>query len=146
MSTSSSDHRHDLARRGMCPDCGEEYTRLAMHWKGPCSPPPLSGSTLDLLAGLLLGDGFVGGNGANKHFHLSTRWRPFAAWLFDELGWLASRVTRVDHPSRPEPNQQYLVHTHAHPSLTRFREWYPVPGIDAAAPSLGGTRSTNSPT
>jgi hypothetical protein len=28
------------------------------------------------------------------------------------LGWLAARVTRVDHPGRPEPNQQYVVRTH----------------------------------
>ena len=108
----------------MCPDCGEGYARLAMHWFGPCSPPPLSTGVTDLLSGLLLDDGFVGGNGPNKHFQFSTRWRPFAAWLFDELSWLASRVTRADHPGRPEPNQQYVVRTYAHPDLTQFRAWY----------------------
>jgi hypothetical protein len=120
----TSDRRRDLARRGTCPDCGEEYARLAMHWQGPCSPSPLATDVLELLAGLLLGDGYVGGSGPNNHFQLSTRWRPLAAWLFDELGWLASRVTRVEHPDRPAPNQQYIIRTHAHPGLTRFRAWY----------------------
>jgi hypothetical protein len=75
----TSDRRRDLARRGTCPDCDEEYARLAMHWQGPCSPSPLATDVLELLAGLLLGDWYVGRPGPNNHFQLSTRWRPLAA-------------------------------------------------------------------
>ncbi|EMA54645.1 hypothetical protein [Halococcus salifodinae] len=108
--------------------CGEEYERLAGHWNGPCGPPALDRRQRTLVAGLLLGDGRVGGNGANKHFRLSTRWRPFARWVFAELGWLAATVTRVEDTrderrSRP-PAQHYIVRTHAHPALTSFRAWY----------------------
>ena len=55
----TSDRWRDLARRGTCPDCGEEYARLAMHWQGPRSLSPLAPDIVELLADLLLGDGFV---------------------------------------------------------------------------------------
>jgi hypothetical protein len=86
----------------------------------------------ELIAGLLLGNGHVGGNGANKHFHLSTRWRPFAVWVFQELGWLAATIVFLDNSQenreRPVPAQQYRVRTHAHPALTRLRSWYDESG------------------
>ena len=121
----TSGDRQELARRGTCPECGEDKQRLASHWKGPCSPT-LSREQRDFLAGLLLGNGFVGGNGQNKHFQLSTRWRPFARWVFDELGWLALSIVRTKdgREGQTGPAQRYLVRTHAHPALTRFRSWY----------------------
>lgn len=120
-----SSHRRELARRGTCPECGEEKQRLAGHWKGPCSPI-LSREQRDFLAGLLLGNGFVGGNGQNKHFQLSTRWRPFARWVFAELGWLAMSIVRVEDGRKDQsgPAQRYVVRTHAHSVLTQFRAWY----------------------
>lgn len=128
----STNRRHELVRRGTCPTCENEYKRLAIHWTGPCSPPPLSSACSNLIAGLLLGGGRVAGNGANKHFELTTQWRPFATWIFDELGWLAATVVRknppaTDHDDRRPPAQHYVVRTHAHPALTRFRAWYPSP-------------------
>ena len=82
----------------------------------------------ELIAGLLLGNGHVGGNGANKHFHLSTRWRPFAVWVFRELSWLAATMVYLDNSQenrdRSMPAQQYKIRTHAHPALTRLRSWY----------------------
>ena len=88
--------RHELARRGRCPDCGDEYDRLAGHWRGSCSPPALDRRQRTLVAGLCLGSGHVGGNGANDHFQVPTRWRPFGRWVYAELEWLALRMVRVD--------------------------------------------------
>ena len=118
--------RHELARRGRCPECDGEYERLAGHWKGPCGPPALDRRQRTLIAGLLLGDGHVGGNGENRHFQLSTRWRPFARWVFAELDWLAARVVRITdaRDERRPPAQRYVVRTHAHPGLSRLSEWY----------------------
>ena len=120
--------RHELGRRGRCPECDDEYERLAGHWKGSCGRPTLDRRQRTLVAGLLLGDGRVGGNGANKHFRLSTRWRPLARWVFTELGWLAATVTRVEDTREERranpPAQHYVVRTHAHPALTTFRAWY----------------------
>lgn len=151
MTTSTDGHRrHELARRGTCPTCGTEYQRLAAHWRGTCSPPAPTRDQRALVTGLLLGNGRVGGNGANKHFRLSTRWRPFAAWVYDELGWLAATVVRFDdsreeHGERDAPAQQYAVRTHAHPALTRFRAWYTEDG-DRRLPApddLPGDRLTS---
>ena len=72
--------RCELVRRGTCPECDGEYQCLAMHWTGSCDPPALAREQRELTAGLLLGDGFVGGSGPNKHFQLSTRWQPFARY------------------------------------------------------------------
>ena len=95
-----------------------------------CGPPALVREQRELVAGLLLGNGHVSGNGANKHFRLTTRWRPFARWVFDALGWLAATVVRLDdvREERSTPAQQYEVRTHAHPALTRFRAWYDEDG------------------
>lgn len=129
--------RHELVRRGRCPECNGKYDRLAGHWKGSCGPPTLDRRQRTLIAGLLLGDGHVGGNGESKHFQLSTRWRPFARWVFAELGWLAARVVRIEdaRESRRPPAQRYVVRTHAHPGLSPFRDWYrpSQEGNDAAA-------------
>jgi hypothetical protein len=133
----TTDRRRELARRGTCPGCGDEYKRLAIHWTGSCSPPALSSAYSNLVAGLLLGGGRVAGNSANKHFQLTTQWRPFAVWVFNELGWLAATLVRKnppssDHDDRRPPAQHYVVRTHAHPALTRFRAWYssPTPSDD----------------
>lgn len=142
----TTNRRRELARRGTCPDCGDEYKRLAIHWKGPCSPPPLQSARLNLITGFLLGGGRIGGNGVNKHFQVTTQWRPFAFWVFEQLDWLGATVVRKNPPrsddtdTRP-PAQHYKVRTHAHPALNRFRAWYPSPYDDEAEQS--GTETEN---
>ena len=137
--------RHELARRGQCPDCGDEYDRLAGHWRGSCSPPALDRRQRTLVAGLCLGNGHVGGNGANNHFQVPTRWRPFARWVYAELEWLALRMVRVDdaRDGRSPPAQRYIVRTHAHPDLARFRSWYRSPDADGDASADGGGEVEN---
>lgn len=140
----TTNRRRELARRGTCPGCGDEYKRLAIHWKGPCSPPVLQSARLNLITGFLLGGGRVAGNGVNKHFQLVTQWQPFAFWVFDQLGWLGSTVVRKNPPrsddndTRP-PAQHYEVRTHAHPDLNRFRAWYQSPYDDEAEQSRDET-------
>ena len=140
---------HELARRGQCPECDDEYERLAGHWTGSCGPPTLDRRQRTLIAGLLLGDGHVGGNGENKHFQLSTRWRPFARWVFAELAWLAARMVRITdaREERRPPAQHYVVRTHAHPALSRFRGWYhrSEDGGDAAAGESPDTKQLPAP-
>lgn len=146
MEKMTTNRRRELARRGTCPDCGDEYKRLAIHWKGPCSPPPLQSARLNLITGFLLGGGRIGGNGVNKHFQVTTQWRPFAFWVFEQLDWLGATVVRKNPPrsddtdTRP-PAQHYKVRTHAHPALNRFRAWYPSPYDDEAEQS--GTETEN---
>ena len=145
----TTNRRRELARRGTCPNCGDEYERLAIHWKGPCSPPTLQSARLNLITGLLLGGGRVAGNGANKHFQLITQWQPFAFWIFDQLGWLGSAVVRRNPPRSDEtdtrqPAQHYEVRTHAHPALNRFRAWYPSPYDDRTEQNRAETRNDSS--
>lgn len=141
--------RHELARRGRCPECDDEYERLAGHWKGPCGPLALDRRQRTLIAGFLLGDDHVGGNGENRHFQLSTRWRPFARWVFAELAWLAASVVRIEdgREERCPPAQRYVVRTHAHPGLSRFRGWYHPSenGGDAATSNSLDTKPTACP-
>jgi hypothetical protein len=103
-----------------------------MHWRGNVRATDHDARSARTHRGAAPRDGHIGGNGANKHFHLSTLWRPFAAWVFRELGWLAATIVFLDNSQenreRPVPAQQYKIRTHAHPALTRLRSWYDESG------------------
>lgn len=44
-----------------CSGCGNEYTRVAQHWQlSSCEPAELSDDQLEILTGLLMGDGTIG--------------------------------------------------------------------------------------
>lgn len=119
-----------------CPTCRHTYERLSRHWtSGSCPRPELARSQHDLVTGLLLGNAVISGNSENKHLVLVTTNRPFAAWVFEELGWLAHSLVRVDPDSATadeatdwKVNHRYRVRTMAHPELTPYREWYVAPG------------------
>jgi len=107
----------------VCPGCGLEYTRYSQHWakNSDCNYPAISDETQALLQGLLLADGSVGGNPDGRaKIRITTANRDLAAWIYDELGWLASEL---DHYER-ENGDEYRVSTHAHPALNRYRDWY----------------------
>jgi hypothetical protein len=118
-----------------CPTCGCPYERLSRHWtSGSCPRPELGRRQHDLVTGLLLGNAAISGNSANKHLVLVTTNRSFATWVFEELGWLAHGLVRVDPESANagevtdwDVNQRYRVRTMAHPELTPYREWYSAP-------------------
>ena len=117
-----------------CPTCECEYERLSRHWtSGACPRPELTRRQHDLVTGLLLGNAAISGNSANKHLVLVTTNRTFAGWVFEELGWLAHGLVRVDPPESTEATDRevlhrYRVRTMAHSELTPYREWYVAPG------------------
>jgi len=118
----------------ICPTCDRERERLSRHWSSAlCSTPTVSDRQHELITGLLLGNGSVQGNGENKHFQISTRWRPFADWIFNELDWLSHSIVRID-PDRMDHGHRYVVRTHAHSALTRYRSCYDGDGKHLPSP------------
>lgn len=105
-----------------CPGCGETYQRLSRHWtSGSCPHPQLSTHQRAVVTGILLGSGSIQGNGENKHLLTSTPHLDHAVWVAEQLGWLTHSLKRKDYPE----GHRYLVRTHAHPTLTRYRDrWY----------------------
>ncbi|WP_135306346.1 hypothetical protein [Haloarcula amylovorans] len=105
-----------------CPVCDGQKERLSRHWSY-CEWPEISEAGHDLLTGILLGGGSLLGNGDAKHLVVKTTNEALARWLFNELGWLAHSLRRKTEDGAREPI--YIVRTHAHDELRRYRAaWY----------------------
>lgn len=116
-----------------CPVCGRTDERLPRHWTSEaCSWPDVTRCQHDFVIGLLPGNATISGDSANKLLRLATTNRTFATWVFEELGWLADSLVRVDPPNHGSTehavNHCYRVRTRTHPELTTYCEWYDASG------------------
>lgn len=121
-----------------CPYCGNWYKRVSSHWRlGKCQYPPISEYKIELLKGLMLGDGSM--NTTDSYFRCKMTNRTFLQWLSNELGWLASDVRKkktaveiadgcrnsLDRNTQAKDCvDSYGIHTRPHPQLRGFTEWY----------------------
>ena len=110
-----------------CPDCGEQYQRLAQHWamSSECSAPPIPTDSHAVLTGLGLAGATIYGaaNSANPKFRVTSNVRCRVEWWNSELGWLSTGVR--DH--RPERSADsyvrdpgYQMTTLAHSDLNHY--------------------------
>jgi len=107
-----------------CPKCGETKKWYAQHWRRSkdCRYPRIEADQHALLQGLLLGDGSLDGNSeGNAKFRFTTTSKQFAGWVYEELGWLA---TKLERHSQPGTSDGYRVKAAAHPDCNRYRTWY----------------------
>lgn len=127
-----------------CPNCGEGFERLGLHWwHGTCPYPELDRVTRDRLTGLLMGDASIpvgGDRTANNILHLPMINRRFLEWFDREMGVMTTGVTlkktaaeraRINRESgfsptaRPENYHDiYTIWTRTHPYVTELRRWY----------------------
>lgn len=131
----------------VCPHCGDEYQRLAMHWnRSSCRYPSFDDRQMELLAGILMGDGDLHDRGdTNPHFRVRTTKEQFLEALDSRLGVLSKGVfparTADEQARTARQNQEngvegfetvnetgysdlYGLRTCSHPELDRFRRWY----------------------
>lgn len=117
-----------------CPDCSRSFSNLSQHWShSPDHRPDIETHQHELITGLVLGDATVRAGGANPILRVHTRFRDFAAWLFEELGWLSRSLRRI--PAQDEESDAmhgYRIRTHPHPGLERYHDWQNdhVSGVD----------------
>jgi hypothetical protein len=123
-----------------CPYCGNWYSKIANHWSHPqsdCQWPPISNYKMELLTGMMLGDGSM--NTANGHFECGMINKTFLEWLSTELGWLVNGIS-IDKTavkmakecngsfgSDTKPSNcsdYYRMYTRTHPDFQQFIDWY----------------------
>lgn len=112
-----------------CPNGCGSYTNLAKHWaqSSSCDYPEVSEHQLDVIKGLLMGDGSI--NLQNQRWsgrlELSVVSEDFAYEAAEELGWLTNRVS-VRQKSGISKNEQYRLLTYSHPVFRElYNKWYP---------------------
>jgi hypothetical protein len=95
---------------GLCPQCGEEYRRLAMHWnRSDCQYPSFSRERMRLLSGVLMGDGDLHGrDDPNPHFRVRLTNERFLRHLDAKLGVLSDGVFLSAHRRRAGPNGERI--------------------------------------
>ena len=111
-----------------CPGCGKEYKYLAKHWNknSQCSHPTITPRQIEILTGLLLGDGSVYRKDTPYiQAHMNTK--PFLEWLDEEFqhNSLSTGVRRAhEGGTESHPNPSYRWQTRSHPKFEYFAEWY----------------------
>ena len=73
----------------ICPHCRGSYSQIAIHWAA-CEPPRLYNHQMELVKGLLCGDGSIEQRRAS--FRVEMINKRFLKWLDNELGWLSLGV------------------------------------------------------
>lgn len=109
-----------------CPDCGEDYTQLSQHWRlSSCSTPDLTDRQIEILTGLMLGDGrLVRKDGRKPYFSVSNTAKNFLEWFDNEMGVLGQGVRKHGEPEEEHHSQPYTCSTRSHEGLSRFTKWY----------------------
>jgi hypothetical protein len=123
-----------------CPTCNEWFSKIGMHWsKGSCPYPPISEHNMELLKGMMLGDGTLSTTNSNPRVAVQMNNLTFLKALSEHLGWLGGKVYKnktateqardinkiIDSSHTAEDAHDYYVcNIKSHPQLTRFEEWY----------------------
>jgi len=126
----------------LCEQCGNDYEAIGQHWSmsADCSHPDISDYKMELLTGMLMGDGCINRCNKNPFFRTNMIAKPFLEWLDDEFGWLSTGV-RLDRTAEegakqcrdsgfsPDANVNnysdvYRLHSRSHPDLQSLADWY----------------------
>jgi len=123
-----------------CPYCGEWYSKIGIHWsRGSCHYPPISEYKMQLLRGMMFGDGNLDTTNKNPRFRIGMINTRFLQWLDSEFGWLTNGLTmkrtcvetaksvceNLGGDTQPEDGYDlYCIKTKSHPQFERFISWY----------------------
>src|SRR6056297_1454358 len=81
---------------GTCPRCGKVYERLGQHWSmsNSCSHPTIPDSWIELLVGILMGDGTIHDppSAKNLRIEVTNINKTFLEWIDEKLSWLSNGV------------------------------------------------------
>jgi len=126
-----------------CHDCGDEYNKVSAHWAlGDCEYPSFTDKQIEILTGVLMGDGSIGekfDNKRNPRFRIGNTNLEYLNYLYDKLQPLCTRepvkrrtpeqlaesLSGFSNTSDPaDYKAQYSLQTFSHPKLSRFEDWY----------------------
>lgn len=118
-----------------CPDCGNEYDRVGTHLSASsCSYPDLSSYQIDVLTGLLLGDGDVERRGTDKpKFRVRSTQRDFLSHIYNIMEPHSCSITlnsTSEYAAKQyggdleDYNDSYQFRTISSPVFKHFANWY----------------------
>jgi hypothetical protein len=124
-----------------CPECGDEYSKLALHWyNSPSHRPELTEKEKEITTGLLMGDGWIETVSENCYLKTEMISPNYLEYLDNIFGCLGCGV-RLEKTAaksaedsrnsgfRPNAKEENYSDLHAwqtrcHPKFNEFREWY----------------------
>ena len=124
-----------------CPECGEEYQKLGLHWYySPSHRPELTQKQLEITTGLLMGDGSISKQSKNCYLQLQMISPKYLEYLDNIFACLGTGVSLVEtayesakndrdgkfSPNIKEENYSdvYGWGTRSHPKFNEFCGWY----------------------
>lgn len=126
----------------ICNQCGNEYDVIASHWSrsSSCEYPPFSDYQLDIITGLLMGDGYINRNSKTPRFQCDMISPNYLKYVDDKLSifgkGVSKRMTAEENAKikresgfRPNAtkenyNDLYRWESMTHPELQQFADWY----------------------
>jgi hypothetical protein len=122
-----------------CPNCEYSEDYAGLHWsKLPDHRPNFSDEQLEILTGILMGDGTIDNSSKNPRLCLIMTNKEYLEYLSQKFPYLSSEVSL--HLTGEECNKkarksgfipnatnckdQYSWRTKTHPQLSRFVDWY----------------------
>lgn len=107
----------------VCPECGKEFQVISQHWRHNESHcPEFTGEQLDILRGVLLGDGSIGKpNATNPMISVGNTNIQFLEHLSEIMGILSTAI-RVNKEPEGNSSPFYSVKTKHHPQLENVYE------------------------
>jgi len=124
-----------------CPDCGEEYVDLGNHWQhSPKHRPKLTQKQIDVVTGLLMGDGWISNNSKNSSIFVEMISPNYLQYLDNLFGCLGNGFDLIntaaesaqhakDNGFSPRAKTEnysdvYRWRTRSHPEFNSFNHWY----------------------
>jgi hypothetical protein len=126
-------------KQNICYNCGDEYKRLSAHWsKSACEHPKLSKSDIEILTGVLMGDGCIDRHSSvNSRFICTNTSKEYLQYLDEQLEHVSCGV-RLDKTAEESSNSSafleggnvenysdiYRWESIYHPDITESFQWY----------------------
>lgn len=124
-----------------CPTCGNKYKNLGVHWTGKsCDIPSLTDKQLEVITGLLLGDGNIDRDSGNPRLRTNMTNKEYLTYLDSLFGLLSNGVKfrksaqenaelhkKSGFNNNPDiSNYSDIYHwsMSRHPELDDFADWY----------------------
>jgi len=126
----------------LCHQCGNSYQRIASHWgqSAACEYPSFSDEQLEILTGLLMGDGWIDYSNRRPRIGVKMITPDYLRYLCERFGRFGGDVNLVmsgeenaaeKRRSGFRPNADaknysdiYKWTTMSHPELEKFARWY----------------------
>jgi hypothetical protein len=113
-----------------CPFCREWYSQVSNHWtkSSMCDHPPITYRKVQIIKGLVLGDGSLNYQSKNIGVVITNTNLTFMEWLKTEMGWLVGRLEKMKNVAQGfdvDPDyHMYQMSTRKHPQFSPFVSWY----------------------